>query len=130
MMHTLVIAGEGDAPTVAESKEAVQDLRRWAERTNRPALAESCRRFAQLSRSGASRVLRGPTGKDNIYMLLPREAVLCLADDEVDRLVRLAATLAVGSQAIWPIHGELLRTTLPARGGSESFWPKTGQLPL
>ena len=48
------------------------------------------------------RVLRGPTGERNVYSIVPREAVLCLADDEADLLVQLAAILAVGCRAVWP----------------------------
>ncbi|HZT55430.1 MAG TPA: bifunctional proline dehydrogenase/L-glutamate gamma-semialdehyde dehydrogenase PutA, partial [Burkholderiaceae bacterium] len=114
LRRALAIAGDEDAPTLAEPTGALQDLQRWAQQTDRPALAQSCKRFAQQSRSGASRVLRGPTGENNLYTLLPREAVLCLADDAADRLVQLAATLAVGSQAVWPIQADALRTALPA----------------
>jgi RHH-type proline utilization regulon transcriptional repressor/proline dehydrogenase/delta 1-pyrroline-5-carboxylate dehydrogenase len=66
----------------------------WTE-TNRDALATQCRRFGELSRAGSSRTLTGPTGERNVYTLQPREAVLCLADAEADRLVQLAAVLSV-----------------------------------
>ena len=45
--------------------------------------------------------------------LLPREAVLCLAADDADRLVQLAAVLAVGSHAVWPAAASALRDSLP-----------------
>lgn len=41
---------------------------------------------------------QGPTGERNTWTLLPRERVLCIADDEQDALTQLAAVLAVGSQ--------------------------------
>ena len=66
------------------------------------ALAEQCDRFGALSLAGQSRILAGPTGERNVYTLLAREAVLCLASDDHDRLVQLAAVLAVGSHAVWP----------------------------
>lgn len=91
-------------------------LDRWAEATDRPALAVQCRRFGALSRSGSSRTLAGPTGERNVYTLQPREAVLCLADTEADRLVQLAAVLSVRSSAIWPADAgaQGLRASLPA----------------
>jgi len=58
-------------------------------------------------------LLCGPTGERNVYTLLPREAVLCLADQEGDRLIQLAAVLAVGSQAVWPDKAQALLQRLP-----------------
>jgi RHH-type proline utilization regulon transcriptional repressor/proline dehydrogenase/delta 1-pyrroline-5-carboxylate dehydrogenase len=91
-------------------------LRRWAQDTGRPALAAQCAHFAGVARAGCSRTLAGPTGERNVYTLLPREAVLCLAGNEADRLVQLAAVLAVGSTAIWPADAEAQRllASLPA----------------
>ena len=89
----------GEAPA---SRVALSALSRWAEANDRPALAAQCARFAGQSRAGSARTLAGPTGERNVYTLVPREAVLCLADDEADRLTQLAAVLSVGSSAIWP----------------------------
>ena len=47
-------------------------------------------------------MLNGPTGERNTYSLLPREHVLCLAENEQDLLTQLAAILAIGSQAVMP----------------------------
>ncbi|ECN5124195.1 trifunctional transcriptional regulator/proline dehydrogenase/L-glutamate gamma-semialdehyde dehydrogenase, partial [Salmonella enterica subsp. enterica serovar Rubislaw] len=61
-------------------------------------------------------LLPGPTGERNTWTLLPRERVLCLADDEQDALTQLAAVLAVGSQALWSddaFHRDLAKR-LPA----------------
>ncbi|UVH56351.1 trifunctional transcriptional regulator/proline dehydrogenase/L-glutamate gamma-semialdehyde dehydrogenase [Variovorax paradoxus] len=98
------------------SRVGLSALSRWAEATDRPALAAQCVRFAEQSRSGSSRKLAGPTGERNVYTLEPREAVLCLADSEADRLVQLAAVLSVGSTAIWPADAaaQSLRASLPA----------------
>lgn len=52
-------------------------------------------------RVGAGRnttIVAGPTGERNTRTLLPRERVLCIADDEQDALTQLAAVLAVGSR--------------------------------
>jgi RHH-type proline utilization regulon transcriptional repressor/proline dehydrogenase/delta 1-pyrroline-5-carboxylate dehydrogenase len=78
-------------------------------------LATICKRFAALSRSGWSRTLAGPTGERNVYTLVPREAVLCIAGNDDDRLTQLAAVLAAGSRPIWPagVQAEALMATLP-----------------
>ena len=44
--------------------------------------------------------LRGPTGELNTYSVVPREAVLCLAEREEDLQAQLAAVLAVGSRPV------------------------------
>jgi RHH-type proline utilization regulon transcriptional repressor/proline dehydrogenase/delta 1-pyrroline-5-carboxylate dehydrogenase len=73
-----------------------------------------CTRLHRLSRSNCSELLPGPTGEKNVYALAPRNAVLSLCGDEADRLVQLAAILAVGSRAIWPIEAQGLLNRLPA----------------
>ncbi|EBX9584069.1 L-glutamate gamma-semialdehyde dehydrogenase, partial [Salmonella enterica subsp. enterica serovar Montevideo] len=89
-------------------------LTQWA--ADRPALQTLCRQFADLAQAGTQRLLPGPTGERNTWTLLPRERVLCLADDEQDTLTQLAAVLAVGSQALWSddaFHRDLAKR-LPA----------------
>ncbi|MBI6851786.1 trifunctional transcriptional regulator/proline dehydrogenase/L-glutamate gamma-semialdehyde dehydrogenase [Pseudomonas cichorii] len=80
----------------------LQALKAWAASNQQSALDELCSQFAEQSQSGITRLLTGPTGERNSYSILPREHVLCLADDEADLLTQLAAVLAVGSSAIWP----------------------------
>ncbi len=104
---------EGRAPEPVKPSGALLSLAQWAARDGRGALAATCERYAAQSRSGITRILRGPTGERNLYSLLPRNAVLCLADDDADRLVQLAAVLAVGSRAVWPVVGQALREQLP-----------------
>jgi RHH-type proline utilization regulon transcriptional repressor/proline dehydrogenase/delta 1-pyrroline-5-carboxylate dehydrogenase len=58
-------------------------------------------------------VLPGPTGERNVYSLVPRASVLCLAGDDQDRLVQLAGVLAVGARAIWPASAQPLLRGLP-----------------
>ena len=101
---------------VPPSNAGLSALGRWAQEAERHALAAQCARFASLSRAGDSRTLAGPTGERNVYTLQPREAVLCLARTEADRLVQLAAVLSVGSNAIWPADAgaQSLRASLPA----------------
>ncbi len=104
---------DGDPASIGKPAGAVLALQHWAESAGRRTLAESCGRFARQSRSGTTRVLRGPTGESNLYTLLPRQAVLCLAGDEADLLVQLAAVLSVGSRAVWPTSAQALREQLP-----------------
>ncbi|MCV4262195.1 trifunctional transcriptional regulator/proline dehydrogenase/L-glutamate gamma-semialdehyde dehydrogenase [Pseudomonas capsici] len=93
----------------------LQALKAWAASNQQPELDELCNQFAEQSQSGTTRLLTGPTGERNSYSILPREHVLCLADDEADLLTQLAAVLAVGSSAIWPetALSKPLRTRLP-----------------
>ena len=92
-------------PALLTAHEA---LSAWA--ADRPDLSALCRRYAELGQGGTVRLLPGPTGERNSYSLLPREQVLCLADNEQDALVQLAAVTAVGSRALWPddeLHRQL-----------------------
>ena len=99
---------------VASPAPAVlQALRDWAVAAGRAPLAALCERFAAVAPPLAPRTLAGPTGESNVYRLLPREAVLCLADDEADRLAQLAAVLAVGGRVLWPAEAAALAERLP-----------------
>jgi RHH-type proline utilization regulon transcriptional repressor/proline dehydrogenase/delta 1-pyrroline-5-carboxylate dehydrogenase len=93
----------------------LQALKGWAASSKLPALEALCEEYAGQSQSGITRQLVGPTGERNSYAILPREHVLCLADDETDLLTQLAAVLAVGSSAVWPetAVSKALRTRLP-----------------
>ncbi|HEX7890788.1 MAG TPA: trifunctional transcriptional regulator/proline dehydrogenase/L-glutamate gamma-semialdehyde dehydrogenase [Ramlibacter sp.] len=113
----LVRALDADAGSEAGTAPAVQgalaSLLQWAQ-AQQPTLAAACARMATLARPGASVVLPGPTGERNVYALAPRSSVLCLAESDADRLVQLAAVLAVGSRAIWPAGAQGLLQRLPA----------------
>jgi RHH-type proline utilization regulon transcriptional repressor/proline dehydrogenase/delta 1-pyrroline-5-carboxylate dehydrogenase len=118
MARALATADPGHAVADADPavpRPALAALQGWAQRHGHDALAAQCERFARLSRSGHARTLAGPTGERNVYSLLPREAVLCLADDEADRLLQLAAVLSVGSHAVWQADAgsERLLASLP-----------------
>jgi len=85
-------------------------LTQWA--GDKPDLQAQCRTFAELAQAGTQRVLTGPTGERNTLTLLPRERVLCVADNAEDSLVQLAAALASGCKVLWPedgIHRDLLK---------------------
>ncbi|MBT1536352.1 trifunctional transcriptional regulator/proline dehydrogenase/L-glutamate gamma-semialdehyde dehydrogenase [Ralstonia solanacearum] len=91
-------------------------LHDWA-RKQSPELAAQCDRLAAATATGAVLTLPGPTGERNTYMLLPRDAVLCVAADPADWLRQLAAVLAVGSEAVVqenPAIAEVLRALPPA----------------
>jgi RHH-type proline utilization regulon transcriptional repressor/proline dehydrogenase/delta 1-pyrroline-5-carboxylate dehydrogenase len=63
---------------------------------------------------GIAKELPGPTGERNVYTLVPRSAVLCLASNRADRMTQLAAVRAVGSRAIWPAEAQADFDELPA----------------
>ena len=87
-----------------------QALTQWA--AGRTAFKALCEKYAGLSQTGAQRVLPGPTGERNTWTLLPRERVLCIADNEQDTLTQLAAVTSAGSRALWPddkLHRDLAK---------------------
>ncbi|CCJ73053.1 Transcriptional repressor of PutA and PutP / Proline dehydrogenase (Proline oxidase) / Delta-1-pyrroline-5-carboxylate dehydrogenase [Cronobacter condimenti 1330] len=88
-----------DAQVKALITRPHQALTEWA--AGRPELKALCEHFLTLSQSGVQRTLPGPTGERNTYTLLPRERVLCLADNEQDLLVQLAAVTSAGSRVLW-----------------------------
>ena len=112
-----------------EANTARLALRQWAQAQALTDLAQACDRFAEQAADQSWHNLAGPTGEANLYALRPREAVLCLveagsdADADVetdtdtgtgtDRLVQLAAVLAVGSRAVWPADSQPLWRRLP-----------------
>lgn len=90
-----------------------QALSNWAK--DKPELAELCQHYGELAQAGVVRLLPGPTGERNTFSLLPRDQVICLADNEQDALVQLAAVTSVGSKALWAddeLH-RTLRAALP-----------------
>lgn len=86
---------------------AHQALSHWAK--DKPELAALCQHYGDLAQSGTVRLLPGPTGERNTFTLLPRDRVLCIADNEQDALIQLAAVTSVGSRALWQ-DDELHRT--------------------
>jgi len=109
---------DATAPLDAQLKNAMaqplEALSAWA--ADRPALQVLCRQFGELAQSGTQRLLAGPTGERNSWTLVPRERVLCIADNEQDALVQLAAVIACGSQLLWPddtLHRDLAKQFPP-----------------
>jgi RHH-type proline utilization regulon transcriptional repressor/proline dehydrogenase/delta 1-pyrroline-5-carboxylate dehydrogenase len=88
-----------DAQLKTLLEKPLEALQQWA--AGRPEL----RAVPAVQRAGASgtqRLLPGPTGERNTLTLMPRERVLCVADNEQDALIQLAAVLAVGCEVLWP----------------------------
>jgi RHH-type proline utilization regulon transcriptional repressor/proline dehydrogenase/delta 1-pyrroline-5-carboxylate dehydrogenase len=98
-------------PTLA----AFEALRQWA-RTAYPDLAARCDKLAAYSPAGAKVLLPGPTGERNTYAVLARRSVACVASEARDYLSQLAAVLATGARAVWPISDRTRRLAaeLPA----------------
>ncbi|SUX74430.1 trifunctional transcriptional regulator/proline dehydrogenase/pyrroline-5-carboxylate dehydrogenase [Citrobacter freundii] len=117
---------DADYPVDAQLKAALvqplEALREWA--TDRPSLHALCQQFGELAQAGTQRLLPGPTGERNTWTLLPRERVLCIADDEQDALVQVAAVASVGSLILWPddaFHRELAKRLPAAVSGRIQF---------
>ncbi len=83
----------------AEQLVPLGELGRWAARVGRASLAACCQGLAERSPLGMELQLDGPTGERNRYRLSARDAVLCIAGDESDRLFQLAWVLAAGAHA-------------------------------
>ncbi len=99
-------------PRPAEQEKALHALGEWAAKQS-PELVALCAQYAALAQSYTCHVLSGPTGERNTYSLLPRERVLGLAEERSDLLAQLAATLAVGSRALWLESQRELFASLP-----------------
>lgn len=89
--------GEAAAPA-----PAFESLVTWIATHRGQGDAAQCRQLLQRAGARRARVVAGPTGERNVYSLLPREAVLCLAQSDRSLLMQLAAALAVGCRTIWP----------------------------
>ncbi len=96
----------------AELAKARTAFAEWATKQE-PAVAALFEQYLGLTQSYSSHLLTGPTGERNSYTLLPRERVLGLADERSDLLAQLAATLAVGSHALWLESQRALYAELP-----------------
>lgn len=77
-------------------------LSAWAESKQMMALSTQCQQFAEHNPSHSVKLLVGPTGERNSYALLPRERVLCLADNMQDAFCQLAAVTCTGCRILWP----------------------------
>jgi RHH-type proline utilization regulon transcriptional repressor/proline dehydrogenase/delta 1-pyrroline-5-carboxylate dehydrogenase len=112
------VRGFAADPRDADAAQALHALQAWADANGLAGLASLGERAAALSPALGWRTLAGPTGEANLYAVLPRDQVLCLApagaEGDTTRLAQLAAVLAVGSRALWPADASALRDRLPA----------------
>lgn len=110
--------GAATWPQPRPALQALQVLHDWALAQGRLPLAHVCAQFAAASPAGLQATLSGPTGERNVYRVQARARVLCLTGEQpgadADRLKQLAAVLAVGSRAVWPLSSRALHTQLPA----------------
>ena len=74
--------------------------------------ASACAALVTRSPLGFATPLPGPVGERNLYSLAARGDVLCVADNDADLLLQIAAALATGNRAV-------LRLTGPAEGAIE-----------
>ncbi|MCJ0762434.1 trifunctional transcriptional regulator/proline dehydrogenase/L-glutamate gamma-semialdehyde dehydrogenase [Variovorax terrae] len=124
-MRRALAAAAPEAPP----HQALAALQQWAQASGRTALAGVCAGFAAEACVHGVRVLAGPTGERNTYGLRPRSAVLCVAERDEDRLVQLAAVLAVGARALWPapvpagLPSEVLAAITAAQDGDAAALP-------
>ncbi len=106
------------AAALPRPTSALQALHDWAVAQSRLPLAHACAQFAAASPAGLQATLSGPTGERNVYRVQARARVLCLTGNQpsanADRLTQLAAVLAVGSHAVWPLSAQALHAQLPA----------------
>ena len=114
-LRSVQASGPADKPRI---KPALMALHDWAVSQSNLTLAHACLQFAASNPAGLQALLHGPTGERNVYRVHARARVLCLtgAHDSAnnDRLVQLAALLAVGSHAVWPKTALNLWAGLPA----------------
>ena len=98
---------DAERPVDAQLKtlltQPLEALTKWAEK--RPELHALCQQYGEQAQAGTQRLLPGPTGERNTWTLMPRERVLCIADNEQDALVQLAAAAAAGCEVLWPEDG-------------------------
>ncbi|WP_291912229.1 trifunctional transcriptional regulator/proline dehydrogenase/L-glutamate gamma-semialdehyde dehydrogenase [Limnohabitans sp.] len=106
------------AAALPQATPALQALHEWAVAQGRLPLAHVCAQFAAASPAGLQATLSGPTGERNVYRVQARARVLCLTGEQpganADRLTQLAAVLAVGSHAVWPLSAQAQHAQLPA----------------
>lgn len=105
---------ESEYPANLAAKEARQSghraLLQWANEQKNTTLTTLIKRYSVLTQSETIHLLPGPTGERNTYILLPRTRILCLANNQTDALIQLAAVLITGSKSLWPetkLHREL-----------------------
>ena len=103
---------------------ALQPLARWGQALGNDTLTQTLNDLASQRCGAHWRALPGPTGEANLYAIRGREQVLCLADDDGDRLTQLAAVLTADAQAVWPAEYASLHDRLPTAVRDATVLPR------
>lgn len=72
----------------------------WLIRQGHAAAAARCKDYIARSPLGFSQEMPGPVGERNLYALLPRGTVRCVARSETGLLVQIAAAFATGNRVV------------------------------
>jgi RHH-type proline utilization regulon transcriptional repressor/proline dehydrogenase/delta 1-pyrroline-5-carboxylate dehydrogenase len=99
-----------------QGSEAAETYVAWLQDKGFAAEAQHCRDMLARTPLGYSRELPGPVGERNLYALLPRGHVLCLARSQSGLLHQVGAALATGNRVLLPAdapHATVFET-LPA----------------
>jgi len=107
-----VVAADALRQAPSHNNTPLRALLDWLQ-THDPACAADCQLMLTHACAGGDLELPGPTGERNIYRLVARNRVLCLARTSQDMLLQLAAVLAVGARAVWPVTAQETYATLP-----------------
>lgn len=102
----------------AAIEEVIKSFKTWADKKEYAGISKLADDFYHIAQAGTLRILPGPTGERNSYELLARQDILCLANNEQDLLVQLAAVLSVGAIALWSDEYAKLRSQLPEKYNS------------
>ena len=86
--------------TRLQRDSALKDLTLWAAKLAHGDLSNWCRHYHQLTLALSRIDLPGPTGERNTLTFAPRGRMLCLAQDEAERLHQLAAVLATNNRVV------------------------------
>jgi len=105
------------APMIpAQSTNALAETyRAWLVAQGHGMAAARCQAYTARSPLGFTQEMPGPVGERNLYALLPRGILYCVAQSETGLLVQLAAAFATGNRVLVAPNtpGAGLITTLP-----------------
>lgn len=103
---------------------AVNAFIHWACQQGLSDMAKLASDYAALGLVSSQFVLPGPTGERNMYTLQARHCVLCIAQEESDALIQLAAVLAVEGVVLWQNseQRQMLYQRLPAAVQAHIVW--------
>ncbi|MGE0153187.1 MAG: trifunctional transcriptional regulator/proline dehydrogenase/L-glutamate gamma-semialdehyde dehydrogenase [Reyranellaceae bacterium] len=85
----------------------------WLQQQGYGREAARCASYIERSPLGLVRELPGPVGERNVYALLPRGTVRCVASSPSGALLQVAAALATGNRVIMPDGYSTLFDSLP-----------------